>query len=508
MKHILNLVGLFVSAFLLLTACSEEQVMKDNIAGVASATQADIDLGLPGGTDSVDASGNVWVERNLTLSSSNTYYLHNYFRIQSGYTITIEAGTTIYGVDAGESSDDIGPGTLVIEQGAKIDAQGTASSPIVFTSEDKTPGDWGGIIILGEAIACPGTDLSIEGLPTPNNTGYYGGTTDTDNSGIMKYVVIEYGGNIIGDATTSENEINGLTLGAVGSGTTLDYIEVRYNLDDGFEFFGGSVSATHLVSVFNGDDDFDTDQGWSGTIQYAVAIRIPDASHLSTSDSGNSLNGTETNGDNDDCSSGFTTGNLVNVTFVGPYQNNYSGLSAGYINSAYTDRKSAGMNVRDLSHENLYNCAIIGMHKGVYTSSDETLANQFNTSSTISSGLVDIHNTVIIVPSDGDPCDTAMATYDGKSGSTWNSTFTTSGLDNYITQATSYTGSNSMAGVAGLNTNAWDAVAGTMPNLVPQSNSYTLINTGIYPPVGDQVDYCGAFEDGETSWMTGWTNWD
>jgi len=522
MKLFMKSIALGAALAVAFTACQDNIVDKSsNPAGQGAAGTAH--LGLVSGTRfQVDAQGNVIVNRNITLDSDTTYILHNYFRIQSGVTITIEPGTVIQGVKKGtNATEDLATGTLVIERGAAINAQGTASSPIVFTSSKATPapGDWGGIVILGKADvnllgsrgASPsGTDGLgfIEGLPTPTNNGRYGngdnpalpqsGDYNTDNSGIMRYVRIEYAGELIGAA----NELNGLTLGGVGSGTTLEYIEVYKGFDDGFEFFGGTVNANHLVSALNADDDFDTDQGYSGKIQFAVVVREPNASYLADLP----LTGSESNGDNDDDITGepLTSAQFSNFTFIGPYQNNCgeTTLDADY---------RAGVYFRDLSAQDVFNSVIVGFPYGVELSA-EGGAVLFNTSSSLSSTLTDIHNTTVVVPSQLSVIAgvaTNSATWDDFTGTNWNSAFLTSGLNNTILAASSCSETSplDMASRVGLDNLAWTGDDGVMPTLNPLSGSALLTGGSFAGLTGfTTVAYRGAF-DASNNWMSTWTKW-
>ena len=174
----------------------------------------------------------------------------------------------------------------MITKGAKIDAVGTPGRPIVFTSPkaggSRVAGDFGGVIILGNSTTNRATPPQIEGLPKYDANGVslgvditYGGTVPADNSGNFKYVRIEYAGYKL----APDNEINGLTMGAVGSGTSIDHVQVSYGADDAFEFFGGTVSPSYLVALGNDDDDFDTDFGFSGSIQYAIGLKDPSSTH-------------------------------------------------------------------------------------------------------------------------------------------------------------------------------------------------------------------------------------
>ena len=212
----------------------------------------------------------------VTWTANNTYVLDGFVFVNEGQTLTIEPGTVIKGKPGeGENAS-----ALIVTRGGKIMAQGTKEKPIIFTAlqddvakTDDMPlnanGLWGGVIILGKAtINKAGGQGAIEGIPAEETRGIYGGNNDTDNSGIFKYVSIRHAGTLIGAA----NEINGLTMGGVGAGTTIEYVEVYSNQDDGFEWFGGTVNTKYLVSAFNGDDQFDYDQGWSGKNQFWFGI--------------------------------------------------------------------------------------------------------------------------------------------------------------------------------------------------------------------------------------------
>ena len=199
--------------------------------------------------------------------------------VEDGATLFIEAGTTIQARD-GQGSVST---ALIIAQGGKIEAVGTPQAPIVFTSiydqgqlDESDQGLWGGIVILGKApISAYATPSLIEGIPANVGYGEYGGTDATDNSGVLKYISIRHAGTLLGDG----NELNGLTLGGVGSGTVIDNIEVVGNLDDGIEFFGGCVDASNLLVWAQGDDAFDIDQAYAGTISNFVNVEGADSDH-------------------------------------------------------------------------------------------------------------------------------------------------------------------------------------------------------------------------------------
>ena len=232
-----------------------------------------------------------------TWTADNVYILTGYVIVESGQTLTIEPGTVVKGAPG----SGVDASALIVAKGGELIADGTAEAPIIFTFEGDpldgsvaydTRGQWGGIIILGDATTNFGGPAQIEGIPTDNNLAEYGGDNDADNSGILRYVSIRHGGIELGAA----NEINGLTLAGVGSGTTLDHIEIVSNLDDGIEFFGGAVSATHILVAFCGDDSFDWDQGYHGA-NNAHWLAIQDQPGLS-GDRGGELDGDDSDDGN------------------------------------------------------------------------------------------------------------------------------------------------------------------------------------------------------------------
>lgn len=234
-----------------------------------------------GGTDEVctiNKSG--FIETDETWESECIYVLNNKVVVPDGVTLTIEPGTIIKGTSGTGSLAS----ALVVARGGKVLANGSASQPIVFTStadnitvgesngtnlDQNDRGLWGGLIVLGYAPSSFAGDvdaLQIEGIPAEDSWGLYGGNDPNDNSGVYKYVSIRHGGALIGEG----NEINGLTLGGVGAGTEIDNIEVVGNVDDGIEFFGGTVDASNLLVWAQGDDAIDIDQAYSGTVDNVV----------------------------------------------------------------------------------------------------------------------------------------------------------------------------------------------------------------------------------------------
>lgn len=220
------------------------------------------------------------ISEDTTWETGNVYVLKSRISVTAGATLTIEPGVIV----KGEAGTGANATALVVARGAKLMAEGTASQPIIFTSiaDEIMPGEiaspnldpvldgmWGGVIILGNApISADAEAIQIEGIPPSDQNGLYGGNNATDNSGVIKYISIRHGGSNIGEG----NEINGLTLGGVGSGTVIEYVEVVANQDDGIEWFGGTVNVTNALVWNSGDDALDTDQAWAGTMDNFIVI--------------------------------------------------------------------------------------------------------------------------------------------------------------------------------------------------------------------------------------------
>ncbi len=210
-----------------------------------------------------------------TWTKDKTYIIEGFVFVNDGQILTIEPGTIVRGrTGQGENAS-----ALIIARGGKIIAEGTMEEPIVFTVEGDdlkgsvpihTKGLWGGLILLGRAsVNTAAGEAHIEGIPVSEDRGVYGGLADDDNSGILQYLSIRHGGTNIGEG----NEINGLTLGGVGSSTIINHVEIISNMDDGIECFGGTVNLRNVVVSYCGDDAFDFDLGYHGKIQFALAIQ-------------------------------------------------------------------------------------------------------------------------------------------------------------------------------------------------------------------------------------------
>lgn len=197
------------------------------------------------------------ITENVTLETGKNYTLNGGIHVKAGATLTIQPGVTITAKHDGTVD------YILVEQGAKIDAQGTASQPIVMTSEKKEAGAWGGLHICGYAHTNNGSGSSEIG------NAPYGGNNDADNSGTLKYIRLEY----TGYAFDEEHEANGVSFYGVGNGTTVEHLQAYKGSDDGFEFFGGSVNVKYLVATSCSDDSFDWTEGWNGKVQFLVAYQ-------------------------------------------------------------------------------------------------------------------------------------------------------------------------------------------------------------------------------------------
>lgn len=306
---------------------------------------------LGNGTQNFHFTGDVTLERG-------TYLLKGWVYVDAGAKLRIPAGTVIKG-------DKQTMASLIVEPGGYCELLGTKEAPVVMTSAQapgqRKPGDWGGLIICGKARNNQ-TTQQIEGGPTT----IHGGDNDADNSGIYQYVRVEFAGYPF----DTDKEINGITFGSVGSGTTVDHLQVSYSNDDSFEWFGGAVNCKYLVAYKGWDDEFDTDNGFSGTVQYGLSIRDPriaDTSQSNGFESDNNASGAET--------TPFTTATFKNVTFIGPRtaKNSDFANTSAYITAGdlYPDNGSklglfqAAMQIRRSSKLNGENILAVGYPVGL-----------------------------------------------------------------------------------------------------------------------------------------------
>ena len=414
-----------------------------------------------------------------------TYLLKGWVYIADGAELTIEPGTIIKG-------DKQTKAALIAERGGKLIAKGTATEPIVFTSEEaagsRKPGDWGGIILCGKAKNNQ-TEQQIEGGPRTK----HGGADDADNSGTLSYVRIEFAGYPF----QKDKEINGLTLGSVGSGTEIDHVQVSYSNDDSFEWFGGTVNCKYLVAYKGWDDDFDTDNGFSGKVQYGLSLR--DSKIADTSQS----NGFES----DNCADGATVdprtkATFSNITFVGPkvlddkFQNTTDYITAGAYNpnnGSALGKFQAAMQIRRSSNLNCINSVALGWPIGLIVDGEkgETVKDakdgKFKLQNVYFAGM-DAVGTDANKKYEDYLYDAAKKQDIDKNQKSYSNTFFFSEQSNkYFDSWTSLVGADGYTPIAGSPLLGAASFAGW---------------TGF-----DTVTYIGAF-DGSNNWLSGWTNFD
>ena len=284
------------------------------------------------GTTLEELSGNLTTR---TLTADKKYLLKGQVFVGNGQVLTVEPGTVIFGEKRTR-------GTLIINRGGRLVANGTLADPIVFTSNqlpgDRDRGDWGGLVILGNA-GTNQVDPAIEGIDpavffggNPANTTSSSTVNDADNSGVLRYVRVEFAGIEL----SPNNETNGITMGGVGRGTQMEYCQVSYGGDDAYEWFGGTINGKYLIVFDTWDDCFDCDYGWSGNVQFGVAIRYP-----SYADQSGSNTFECDNGPNDNDVQPYTTGTFSNITAIGPIKNGTSISNGNFQHSIDLRRRTA-----------------------------------------------------------------------------------------------------------------------------------------------------------------------
>jgi hypothetical protein len=407
------------------------------------------------------------ITQNMTLTADKQYLLRGFVTVEDGATLTIEPGTVIYGEKETK-------GSLIIKRGGKIYANGTKERPIVFTSAQpkgqRAAGDWGGVIILGRApINVPGGTAVIEG--GLGDDGIYGGDNPDDSSGVFRYVRIEFPGI----AYAPDNEINGLTLGGVGRKTLIEYVQVSYSGDDSFEWFGGNVNAKYLVAYKGLDDDFDTDFGYSGKVQFALAIRDPNIADISGS------NGFESDNDGSGSTNTPRTSAIFsNVTFIGPMPDtNFTGYNPNF---------KRGAHLRRSTRLSFYNSITAGWPVGILLDGSNVVNDARN-------DTLQIKNVVIAGVKSANTVTTNVSGFDAKS---W---FLSASNNNLI-----------LPTVGDLK--LVDPFNLSNPNPIPRSDSPVLnradfTNPRLRDPFFVPVNWVGAFGPNESErWDLGWTNYD
>lgn len=327
----------------------------------------------PGSTATTVISNDITA--NTIWVTGKVYELNGTIYVRNNATLTIQPGVII--------RSNVAASALFVTRGSKLNAIGTASQPIIFTSKNaagqRNRGDWGGIVLLGRGRVNQGTGTNyIEGISQTVDTQYGGGSSpiNNDNSGTLKYVRIEFAGYVY----SPNNELNGLTMGGVGSGTTVDYVQVSYSNDDSFEWFGGSVDCKHLVALNGLDDDFDTDFGYNGRVQFGLSIKDPLAADISTSECFESDNYAGT-GDPVSLSSPYSTWRtsaiFSNFTCLGPVYRATLSTPALTVNGLH----DKALRIRRASELKVFNSLFLNFKRGIQFENN-SLAN-FTTNNTV-----------------------------------------------------------------------------------------------------------------------------
>jgi hypothetical protein len=395
------------------------------------------------------------------------YMLSGFVYVKNNATLTIEPGTLIKGISNTKAA-------LMIERGAKIMALGTATAPIVFTSDkpkgQRGYGDWGGLVLCGNAPTNKHDSGTGVGIAEGGIGSLYGGTDPNDNSGVLQYVRIEFPG--IGLTATPNSEINGLTLYAVGAGTTIDHIQVSYSGDDSYEWFGGTVKMKYLVALRGWDDDWDTDNGFSGKVQFFVSLRDPAVADQSQS------NGFESDNDADGSTlSPFTSALFVNGSVFGPLV-----TSSTTINSLFRH----SMQLRRGSRVSIYNTVFAGWPFGLFIDGAKG-----DSPAQATNNVLQIENCVLAGMTTNYKVDATSL----QATETWY-------LD--ATRHNEIKATNDLLQV----TSPFNLTA---PDFLPLAGSPLLsgasfINTRLTDSFFTPVTYKGAF--GTTNWTSGWCNFD
>ena len=457
---------------------------------VVSCDESNDEPSAPTGSsyDLGDGSDAYEIKEDMTLTYPNTYNLRGFVYVTDGATLTIEPGVVIKGEKASKA-------TLIVERGGKLIAEGTKERPIVFTSAqapgNRKPGDWGGIILLGKAKNNKG-EQTIEG----GVRSQHGGNDNADNSGILKYVRCEFAGI----EYSVDNEINAITFGSVGSGTTVDYVQVSYSGDDSYEWFGGDVNCKHLVALGTWDDDFDTDNGFSGKLQFLAALRDPKIGDKSAS------NGFES----DNCSDAatiepYTSCVFSNVSLFGPVVDPANYTDEAGVNGSNTDAHfQAAMHLRRNTQLRVFNSVFAGFPLGLIiendknsTTQDFATAGKLVVSNCLFAGMVKNFQDVQY----------------WENNTPYNPTDNGAFTDSYFNRADGK--NHAYAAIADLklqgnpqNLTDFCMIPAQDSPLATQAADWSnpLVASGF-----EQVSYIGAFSPSETAdnnWMTGWTNMD
>lgn len=333
-----------------------------------------------------DASGIKNITGTVTLDASKVYLLTSTCVVRSGGKLIIPAGTVIRGAADLTATPKL-YALITVERGGMIEVNGTSTNPVVMTSNkvagSRDRGDWGGLVLCGKAVNNQGLDVQLEGfnnVAVDNTLGKFGGTDDADNSGVVKYVRIEFAGL----AFEPNKEVNSLTMGSVGSKTEIEGVQCSFGNDDAFEWFGGTVSCKKLIAYKTTDDDFDTDFGYRGAVQFGIAVKDTAYFDLSWNATSGASTSETFESDNDAAGSGklpLTSALFSNITCVGPVplDKTYNDLTA--------TQKGAfrrGARIRRNSRLNIVNSVFMGYRNFIMFDGDSVLTSSGVKSSTFS----------------------------------------------------------------------------------------------------------------------------
>lgn len=423
------------------------------------------------------------------------YLMKGWVYVADGAELTIEPGTIIKGDKASAAS-------LIVEPGGKLFAKGTESAPIVFTSAqakgNRKPGDWGGLIICGRGTNNKGElGQQIEGGPRTK----HGGSDVNDNSGIISYVRVEFAGYPF----QKDKEINGITLGSVGAGTQIDHVQVSYTNDDSFEWFGGNVNCRYLVAYNGWDDEFDTDNGYSGKVQYALSIRDPRIADTSQS------NGFESDNDADGSrTEPYTSAVFSNVTFIGPmgrdgFENTPDYINGGSVfpqNGSALGKYQSAMQIRRGSRLACFNSVAVGYPIGLIIDGEKGSTQEY-----AKDGGLKLQN--IFFAGMGILGSDANKKYDDVLYDAANKTVIDDTKESFSsTYFKAQTGNRSFPAIADLMlTSGIYAGAKYMPQAGSPVLNGASFTDALLSSWFEKVSYAGAFSTND-NWLRGWTEFD
>ncbi len=432
-----------------------------------------------------DTIGRKTIKTDLTLSSSSVYLLKGMIIVSDGATLTIPAGTVIR-AESQPSANNYA--MILVTTTGKIDVQGTKTSPVVMTSNkapgDRAPEDWSGVLICGPGRSNRSISPSLPQLegfdrkPILKNFGRFGGNNETFSNGSIKYLRIEFAGTDL----DTDRETNSLTMGAVNNTTTIDYVQVSYGADDGFEWFGGNVNCKHLISYKVTDDDFDTDFGFSGIVQFGIAVRDKGLFDVTYSSSAN--NGSNTfESDNDGQGTGakpYTKPIFSNITCVGPIP---VGKTYDSLNNTQQSAFRTGALIRRNTKLSIYNSIFMGYKNAIRLESDSVLAYAgVKGTKAVANEIIEVKNNLFVNP------------YEGITGASTSNGLVEVSLAGDLTNANNFITSSANDNTVGIKNGLF-----TTADVLTDPNNATAPN---YRPKANSPALSGASFDGRLSSIT------